>query len=301
MYKVYLYTFPNGKKYCGLTCQTLQERARSGEGYKHCPAVYHAIQKYGWHNVTKEILADGLTHNEACLLEQQTIAELNLTDSQFGYNLTSGGDSGSRHSEETKKKMSAITKENWMKEDSPYRTEESKANRRKYIYNDEVNARRKESMKKTFATRESKLKRSAIHGGQPIYQIDLRTGEIIAGFEMLIDAEAATSAPPRQIGMVCRGERDTCGGFGWMYQSDPRTWHEFQKERHEQLGKDYYPVAQIDKKTNEIIATYPSATQAALAVKNNSQLAYLIYRCCRGETHQAIGYKWKKIEEKEEN
>ena len=39
---VYIYTFPNGKKYVGQTSQTLNQRARNGEGYIESPAVYNA-------------------------------------------------------------------------------------------------------------------------------------------------------------------------------------------------------------------------------------------------------------------
>ena len=42
-YKIYLLTFPNGKKYCGYTSQELEKRWNHGEGYKKCPLVYKAI------------------------------------------------------------------------------------------------------------------------------------------------------------------------------------------------------------------------------------------------------------------
>ena len=48
---VYIYTFPNGKKYIGQTAQPLEKRAKKGEGYKNSPAVYNAIKKYGWENI----------------------------------------------------------------------------------------------------------------------------------------------------------------------------------------------------------------------------------------------------------
>ena len=57
-YKVYLFIFPNGKFYCGYTSQTLQRRWDNGNGYKKCPLVYKAIQKYGWDNITKKLIFD---------------------------------------------------------------------------------------------------------------------------------------------------------------------------------------------------------------------------------------------------
>lgn len=45
-YIVYLYTFPNGKKYCGQTSRTIEERKRSGYYYY----IGAAIEKYGYDN-----------------------------------------------------------------------------------------------------------------------------------------------------------------------------------------------------------------------------------------------------------
>ena len=51
----YLYTFPNGKKYCGITKNSIEQRA-SGR-YKG-QRVGYAIEKYGWENVTKEVILE---------------------------------------------------------------------------------------------------------------------------------------------------------------------------------------------------------------------------------------------------
>ena len=37
IYKVYLLTFPNNKKYCGYTSQELKNRWNNGRGYDKCP------------------------------------------------------------------------------------------------------------------------------------------------------------------------------------------------------------------------------------------------------------------------
>lgn len=47
---VYCHTFPNGKRYIGITCDA-ESRWRDGNGYKKQKKIWRAINKYGWENV----------------------------------------------------------------------------------------------------------------------------------------------------------------------------------------------------------------------------------------------------------
>lgn len=111
MYKVYMHTFPNGKRYIGITKQELNARFDNGNGYKNNP-MKRAIKKYKWENVKHDLLFDNLTKEQAELKEIELIDFYNTTNIEFGYNLSKGGksSSGCKFSEETKKKMS-----NWHK------------------------------------------------------------------------------------------------------------------------------------------------------------------------------------------
>lgn len=88
---VYIYTFPNNKKYVGQTCQPLEQRARRGEGYINSPAVYSAIKKYGWDNIKIETFSC-CSKEQMDYLEKYYIKFYKTYDKQFGYNLTLGGD-----------------------------------------------------------------------------------------------------------------------------------------------------------------------------------------------------------------
>ena len=111
MYKVYMHTFPNGKKYIGITKQELKARFDNGNGYKNNP-MKGAIKKYGWGNIKHDLLFDNLTKEQAELKEIELISFYKTTNIKFGYNLSKGGKgaNGYKHSEETKQKMS-----NWHK------------------------------------------------------------------------------------------------------------------------------------------------------------------------------------------
>ncbi|HZJ98649.1 MAG TPA: GIY-YIG nuclease family protein [Tissierellaceae bacterium] len=89
---VYAHISPNGKFYIGITCQKPNRRWRNGKGYKHNDYFNNAIKKYGWNNFQHEIIAGGLTLDEANNFEEILIDKLNCNDRNFGYNRSSGGD-----------------------------------------------------------------------------------------------------------------------------------------------------------------------------------------------------------------
>lgn len=91
-YYVYKHTTPNGKVYVGITKQNPYNRWLNGHGYKNSKYFFNAILKYGWINITHEILESGLTQQQANLAEQKYIKLYKSNDSKFGYNLQPGGD-----------------------------------------------------------------------------------------------------------------------------------------------------------------------------------------------------------------
>ena len=116
---VYKHTSPNGKVYIGVTCKKPEYRWQKGQGYTKNPYFYKAIQKYGWKNFTHEILYTDLEERQAGIMEISLIRYYNSTNTNFGYNVLSGGDIktglnnpfyGKHHSENAKIKMSEAKK-----------------------------------------------------------------------------------------------------------------------------------------------------------------------------------------------
>lgn len=113
MYKIYKYTNTiNGKIYIGQTKNTLEQRALNGTNYKGSRHFYNAIQKYGWNNFVPEILAEGLSLDEANIREEYYISLFKSTDPNIGYNIRIGGQS-SDISDETKNILSIKAKERY--------------------------------------------------------------------------------------------------------------------------------------------------------------------------------------------
>lgn len=98
----------NGKMYVGQTVYGNNPNLRwhDGNGYKSSPHFWSAIQKYGWDNFDHEIVANNLTSEEADKFEKLLIKKLNTMDSNYGYNLTSGGNKGAVLSAELRKQHS---------------------------------------------------------------------------------------------------------------------------------------------------------------------------------------------------
>ena len=89
---VYAHIAPNGKMYVGITSQKPENRWGSGHGYRNSPHFWNAIEMYGWENFQHEIIASGLTQEEAGNMERLLIEKLDLMNPEYGYNLSIGGE-----------------------------------------------------------------------------------------------------------------------------------------------------------------------------------------------------------------
>lgn len=90
-WKVYCHIFPNNKIYIGITSSSLDSRWRKGEGYK-TQFVYLAIKKFGWENIQHILIANNLTEQEAKNFEKLLIEKTKANFSDYGYNISDGGD-----------------------------------------------------------------------------------------------------------------------------------------------------------------------------------------------------------------
>ena len=133
----------NNKSYIGITSNKPENRwGNCGDGYKRNPAMWGAIQKYGWDSFEHIIWADKLSEKEAKEWEIRLIMLFQTNcckyrDPSYGYNLTDGGEGmcghifseehrakiraarlGSKASDETKKKLSEIRKGRKLSEES---------------------------------------------------------------------------------------------------------------------------------------------------------------------------------------
>lgn len=58
------------------------------------------------------------------------------------------------------------------------------------------------------------------HRGNPVQQIDLSTGHVVATFSSLREAERQTQIDRKEIGRVVTGRLVDTGGYGWKFEND---------------------------------------------------------------------------------
>lgn len=93
-YNVYILSFPNNKKYIGITTQKPQYRWNNGKRYKYNKEMYNDIQKFGWQNITKEIIKTEINELEAEKIERKLIQQYKSNQKKYGYNIQNGGKKG---------------------------------------------------------------------------------------------------------------------------------------------------------------------------------------------------------------
>ena len=91
---IYMYLFPNKKRYIGATSKTLVARqGKDFNRYKNCKSVWSAIQEFGVDEIRQSILFEGeLEPDEVGELEKYYISHYDSANPQKGYNTYKGGE-----------------------------------------------------------------------------------------------------------------------------------------------------------------------------------------------------------------
>lgn len=230
LWTVYKHTSPSNKVYIGITKQKPEYRWRGGKGYRTNKHFYNAICKYGWDNFKHEILYEGLTQEEAETIEKALVLELGSTDKMRGYNVAEGGHA---LTEESRRKISKTrlskgvkawnSGKHWPEDVRKKISTASKGNHRHTIWTEE----QKDHMRRIKLGENNpnygkpmneKLKAKLIEiNKKPVVQIT-ENGEI--KYASAKDAGDATGITNSNITRVCKGQRDTAGGFRWKYAEE---------------------------------------------------------------------------------
>ena len=90
MFTVYKHTNKaNGMVYVGITKNNPESRWNRGTGYKRNKKFFSDIQQFGWDGFEHEVIADGLSEEQAVGMEKRLIADYQAVC--FGYNNSCGG------------------------------------------------------------------------------------------------------------------------------------------------------------------------------------------------------------------
>lgn len=206
-YCIYRHTFPNGKVYVGLTCQNPLDRWQGGYGYKSQRLMFNAIKKYGWDNIRHEILLDGLTLSEAYEKEIEWISYHRSNDRAFGYNISSGGESGNGHtlSDEARARIGALHRGKHLSAEHREKLRKAKLGKKRGKLPPEI----VERMRVAHAQMPKK----------PVNQYTL-DGVFLKRWGSILQVNRELQIAQANIIAVCKGKRKTAGGFVWTYADE---------------------------------------------------------------------------------
>ena len=322
---VYRHIFPNGKCYIGITCRKEKYRWSNGYGYTgknpdgtyKQPKMANAVNKYGWDNVSHEIMFAGLSEEAAKRIEQICIVLFRTKDDRFGYNITGGGDGsfGRVMSEETKRKIGDKAKERLsIPENNPrygaVLTDETKrriseglkgklCGEKHPFYGKHMSEEQKAKLREFHtglkASDETRKKMSEAHKGKhagvnnscsvPVICLDLAMR-----FCCFADAAKYVGLSPTTVQDVCRGKITQAKGHYFIRED------EFSIERAKELLMENnrpYNIAVVCVETGKLYKTMADAQR-----DTNTQSAD-IRKCIFGERKTANKMHWRMATELE--
>ena len=182
-----------------------------------------AINKYGWENVQHEIVASGLSKEQAERMEIDLIAAEKANNPKFGYNDENGGNCAGTHSEATKRKISAAQmgeKNHMYGKPSPVRgkkrtPEQNERNRQAHIGQKGYWKGKKlppETVEKLRRPKSEEHKKH-LSEARSVPVMCVETGIVYKSGKA---AAEALGIPRGSIAHVVKGERHTAGGFHWI-------------------------------------------------------------------------------------
>lgn len=219
MYTVYKHINKiNGKVYVGQTALSVKRRWRKGKGYK-IGIFKKAIEKYGWDNFEHIIIKDGLSKEEANLLEISLIKK--YKELGICYNITDGGEGacGYRHTEESKKKMSDRGKGKKIPEHVKILISE----RFKGItFTKEHKLKISIALRGKPKSEKTKLKMKLNHNYHDLVEVIKcdKNGNIICTYPSIAEASRDTGILQTHISRCARGKRLSAGGYKWKYKNE---------------------------------------------------------------------------------
>lgn len=303
------------KFYIGQTAQTLGDRIK--QHLKSDYPVGRALKKYGLENFSVEVVAEGKTIEELCMLERQFIAAFNSNDPDFGYNLTDGGEhiAGWHHTDQARANISAALsgkpfteshkealRQANLGENNPnygkHLTEEHKAKlsaalsgEKNPLYgvprSEEVKRKISET-KRANGRNEEAIAKAKEASSIPVLCVE--TGEI---FSSITEAAASIGAKRTAVSYVCHGKAKSVKGYTFRFV-DTEKAQEI-AERHNPKVDQMNSIAVVCIETGEI---FNSLIEAAASIGiNPSNISSVI--CGRSRT--AGGKHWRRLTDNEED
>ena len=182
----------NGKSYIGMTSLEPKRRWNSGKGYHNQPKIWSDIQNSDWNKDWEHnILGKFEDKQEALNVEEMFIRLFDSTNE--GYNISSYGGTSYKRTEKSRKKMS-----------------ESKIGEKNHMFGKHHSEDTKRKMSESKIGNHNRPQ-------TPVLQYS-KSGEFIAEYPSIKEAERQTGCYKSHICACCKGKYKSAGGFIWKYK-----------------------------------------------------------------------------------
>lgn len=263
---IYMYTFPNGKRYIGKTKRRLSQRQGNTStlsGYRRCTLLWKAIQKYGVSSIKQDVLiCEPMSSERANELEMHYIdtykTNIKKYGTRYGYNMTAGGDGVTdiHYSDEEKQRHIEQMRQNGLKhkgvplfEEHKMKLSNAKKKERHPMFgkhhSDDVKAKigkanSRENMSEETRRRRSNSKKKLIIANR----ID---GEHIILFECISEAACYFHVQPSAVTRWCNKTRKPSIPYTFNYYSPTTTERERRKSACNSLSSDDTTIKKSEK------------------------------------------------------
>ena len=218
----------DGRRYIGITKHNPYRRWRpDGSGYKSCPHFWRAIQMYGWNSFEHEIIAEGLTEEEASKMEISLIKTYESNKSEYGFNIAPGGMYRSM-TEEMRKRFSEQRKGKMLGKDNPNYGNHRFAGKNNPNYGKKHSAetralmsqnRKGKGLHEFSDEHRQRLKDNHAGGAKPKKVLCVETGII---YSSINDAARSIGASKYAVSSVCQKKPhyNTCKGYRLQFYEE---------------------------------------------------------------------------------
>ncbi len=228
MYTVYKHTSPSGKVYIGITALTPQKRWQNGNGYKDCTLFNMCIKKYGWENISHEIIATDLTEKQACQMEKELVAK--YKEKGISYNCSIGGEltaKGCKRTKEFREKLSRANKGKHLTKETKRKLSESHKGKRYPVTEAVIMGRlkTKEKLQGKPFSESHKAKLSEAKKGKRLGAENPSSKKIMCVtngvvYSAVKEAARILNLDASSICKVCKGKLKHYKGYVFQYVSD---------------------------------------------------------------------------------
>lgn len=125
----------------------------------------------------------------------------------------------------------------------------------------------------------------AKHLQKPVYQIDIKTKQVVNEYPSLKEASLSVNGYIGALSQVCTGKLTSAYDYIWCFKENYRDgMYENYKRK-----KQYREIYAIDKITHKIVKKYSSIVEAEKEVNGKTSV---IIQVCNGDRKSCYGYIW---------